>query len=179
MTFEIEIKLDFRDKRPISAQLQEEMRRLILEGALAPGAQLPTVRGLAAHLQVNFNTVARAYRILDQEGLISTRQGRGTYVLEEAISLTPVSEADREERLDILFGELFEKAARLHISPEMLQDTFTRRMKTEKARKSTIPQRKIRRTQKKRRVTPTLANFLFATDIQNANRKHRRKRSRM
>ena len=53
-----------------------------MSGALKPGDQLPTVRQMAAELRVNFNTVARAYRILDDLGLISTQQGRGTYIWE-------------------------------------------------------------------------------------------------
>jgi GntR family transcriptional regulator len=51
----------------------------IASGILNPGAQLPTVRALAEELRVNFNTVARAYRILDEARIISTQQGRGTF----------------------------------------------------------------------------------------------------
>ena len=47
-----------------------------------PATELPTVRQLATDLRVNFNTVARAYRMLDEAGLISTQHGRGTYVWE-------------------------------------------------------------------------------------------------
>ncbi|MCK5053135.1 MAG: GntR family transcriptional regulator [Anaerolineales bacterium] len=60
----------------------ERIKQLIASGVLEPGDQLPTVRQMAAELRVNFNTIARAYRILDEEGVISTQQGRGTYVLE-------------------------------------------------------------------------------------------------
>jgi GntR family transcriptional regulator len=74
--------LDFRSHIPIYVQLVERVKQLIATGALQPGDQLPTVRQLAAELRVNFNTVARAYRLLDESGVISTQQGRGTYVLE-------------------------------------------------------------------------------------------------
>lgn len=47
-----------------------------------PGDQLPTVRQLAADLRVNFNTIARVYRLLDEEGVISTQHGRGTFILD-------------------------------------------------------------------------------------------------
>ncbi len=75
-------ELDFRSHVPIYTQLVERIKHMIASGALEPGDQLPTVRQMAAELRVNFNTIARAYRILDEEGVISTQQGRGTYVLE-------------------------------------------------------------------------------------------------
>ncbi len=74
--------LDFRSHIPIYVQLVERVKHLVASGTLQPGDQLPTVRQLAAELRVNFNTVARAYRLLDEAGVISTQQGRGTYVLE-------------------------------------------------------------------------------------------------
>jgi GntR family transcriptional regulator len=61
---------------------------------IKPGDQLPTVRALAQELRVNFNTVARAYRLLDEAGVISTQQGRGTYIMEKP----PPEAADRLRR---------------------------------------------------------------------------------
>ncbi len=75
--------LDFRSGVPIYTQIVEQMQDRVWSGTLRPGDQLPTVRQLASELRVNFNTVARAYRILDEAGLISTQQGRGTYILEQ------------------------------------------------------------------------------------------------
>ena len=76
------VELDFRSHVPIYVQIVERIKHLVATEALKPGDQLPTVRQLAADLRVNFNTIARAYRILDEAGVISTQQGRGTYVLE-------------------------------------------------------------------------------------------------
>ena len=76
------VELDFRSHVPIYVQIVERVKYLVATEALKPGEQLPTVRQMAADLRVNFNTVARAYRILDEAGVISTQQGRGTYVLE-------------------------------------------------------------------------------------------------
>jgi GntR family transcriptional regulator len=89
---ELKIALDFRSGVPIYAQIVEQITRQVLDGTLRVGDQLPTVRQLAADLRINFNTVARAYRLLDENGLISTQQGRGTYILEKP---TP----DHEQRL--------------------------------------------------------------------------------
>ncbi len=74
------LKVDFRSPAPIYAQIVEQIQQQVRAGHLKPGDQLPTVRQLAAELRVNFNTIARAYRILDESGLISTQQGRGTYI---------------------------------------------------------------------------------------------------
>jgi GntR family transcriptional regulator len=76
------IQLDFRSGQPIYLQIVEQIRQMVVSGELQPGDQLPTVRQLATDLRVNFNTVARAYRLLDEAGLISTQHGRGTYVWE-------------------------------------------------------------------------------------------------
>jgi|WetSurMetagenome_2_1015567.scaffolds.fasta_scaffold49030_2 GntR family transcriptional regulator len=77
------IQIDFRAGSPIYIQIVEQIRQQVASGELKPNDQLPTVRQLASELRVNFNTIARAYRILDEAGLISTQQGRGTYILEE------------------------------------------------------------------------------------------------
>lgn len=61
----------------------DQIRNRIEADELKAGEQLPTVRQLADELEVNFNTVARAYRLLDQQGWISTQHGRGTFVLSQ------------------------------------------------------------------------------------------------
>ncbi len=75
-------ELDFQGHIPIYSQLVDRIKRLVATGVLKPGEQLPTVRKMATELRVNLNTIARAYRILDEEGVLSTQQGRGTYVLQ-------------------------------------------------------------------------------------------------
>lgn len=82
----MQISLDFQSKVPIYSQIVEQVKGLAAAGVLAPGDQLPTVREVAAELRINFNTVARAYRMLHEEGIISTQQGRGTFVLAQAPS---------------------------------------------------------------------------------------------
>jgi len=77
----LKLHLDFRSGIPIYLQIVDQIKHMLISGELKPEDQLPTVRQLAAELRVNFNTIARAYRILDEAGLISTQQGRGTYFL--------------------------------------------------------------------------------------------------
>jgi GntR family transcriptional regulator len=78
---------------------------------LHPGDQLPTVRALALELRINFNTVARAYRILDEAGIISTQQGRGTFILEQPPPET--SNRLKRESLQALARRYLNEARRL------------------------------------------------------------------
>lgn len=97
----IHLVLDFRSGAPIYLQIVEQIEKLVANGELVPGDQLPTVRRLAAELRVNFNTVARAYRMLDEARLISTQQGRGTYLLDLPAGelVTKIKEATLEEKI--------------------------------------------------------------------------------
>ena len=89
-------------------------RSQVVGGILKPGDQLPTVRALAEELRVNFNTVARAYRILDEARIISTQQGRGTYITD--VPPPKVSERLRKESLEALTQRYFSEAMRLGFS---------------------------------------------------------------
>ena len=71
------IKLDFRSNEPIYLQIARQVEQLVAKGELKLGDQLPTVRELATELRINFNTVGRAYRVLDETRLISTQRGSG------------------------------------------------------------------------------------------------------
>src|SRR5678815_1533248 len=94
------LQIDFRSGLPIYTQIVNQVQSQIASGIIKPGDQLPTVRALAEELRVNFNTVARAYRILDEARIISTQQGRGTYITE--ILLPYVAEKLRNESLEAL-----------------------------------------------------------------------------
>jgi len=74
------IRIDLLSGTPAYLQILTQIQAFIAGKELLPGDQLPTVRQLAAQSGINFNTVARAYRLLDKAGLITTQQGRGTYV---------------------------------------------------------------------------------------------------
>lgn len=110
------IQVDFRSNVPIYTQIVEQLRQMIHTGEIKVGDKLPTVREMAADLRVNFNTVARAYRILDEAGLISTQLGRGTYIWE------PPTEAAlkklREQNLESLTQNYFREAKKLGFSRE-------------------------------------------------------------
>jgi GntR family transcriptional regulator len=71
---------------PIYLQLMEQVKHAVETGALKPGEQLPSIRPLAEELVVNPNTVAKAYRELEHEGVIELRQGAGAFVSDKAPS---------------------------------------------------------------------------------------------
>jgi GntR family transcriptional regulator len=108
------LQIDFRSGLPIYTQIVNDVQTQIVNGTLKPGDQLPTVRALAEDLRVNFNTVARAYRLLDEERIISTQQGRGTYITE--IPPPKVSEKLRKEMLEALAERYISEAMRLEFS---------------------------------------------------------------
>jgi len=112
------LEIDFRSGIPIYLQVVERIKERIAGGSLAPGAQLPTVRSLALELRVNFNTIARAYRILDEMDIISTQQGRGTYIM--SVPPPEVSEKIRQKALIALTQRYLSDAERLGATPEEL-----------------------------------------------------------
>jgi GntR family transcriptional regulator len=69
---------------PIYLQLMEQVKHSIETGALRPGEQLPGIRPLAEELVINPNTVAKAYRELEHEGVIDLRHGAGAFVAANA-----------------------------------------------------------------------------------------------
>src|SRR5512145_2940284 len=108
------LQIDFRSGLPIYTQIVNQVQAQVAGGILQPGDQLPTVRALAEELRVNFNTVARAYRILDEARIISTQQGRGTYITE--IPPPNVTEKLRKETLEALTQKYISEAMRLDFS---------------------------------------------------------------
>ena len=107
----LNLQIDFRSGLPIYTQIVNQIQVQVVGGVLKPGDQLPTVRAMAEDLRVNFNTVARAYRLLDEARIISTQQGRGTYITE--IPPPNVTEQLRKESLEALTRRFLSEAMRL------------------------------------------------------------------
>jgi GntR family transcriptional regulator len=120
----MQITLDFRSGIPIYVQIMEQIRQMIASGELKQGDQLPTVRQLATDLRVNWNTVARAYRMLDEAGLISTQHGRGTYVWEAPSEET--TRLLRQQGLEGLTQRYLAEARRLGHSPAEIREMVDR-----------------------------------------------------
>ena len=127
------LQIDFRSGLPIYIQIVNQVQAQIAGAILKPGDQLPTVRALAEELRVNFNTVARAYRILDEARIISTQQGRGTYITE--IPPPKVTEKLRKEALEVLTQRFISEAERLDFSREEILEMVRDQVKNWKEAK--------------------------------------------
>jgi GntR family transcriptional regulator len=75
--------LDLHSGVPVYRQIVDQVRGAVATGSLSPGDQLPTVRQLAVDLEINPNTVVRAYRELEYDGLLETHQGTGTFISDQ------------------------------------------------------------------------------------------------
>jgi GntR family transcriptional regulator len=121
------LQIDFRSGLPIYTQIVNQVQSQIASGIIKPGDQLPTVRALAEELRVNFNTVARAYRILDEARIISTQQGRGTYITE--IPPPNITAKLRKETLEVLTQKYISEAMRLDFSKSEIKQTISDQLK--------------------------------------------------
>ncbi len=93
------ITIDLDAPVPLADQLLAELRQAIVRGDVGIGESLPPVRQLAADLGIHFNTVARAYRELERQGLVRSVRGRGTVVTADRCSPRPTKrEATRQFR---------------------------------------------------------------------------------
>jgi GntR family transcriptional regulator len=122
----VQIHVSPNDGVPIYQQVVNQIRYLAASGRLEAGEQLPPVRKLAEQVLVNPNTIARAYRELEQAGVIESRQGSGSFVSDR---VSPLSRQERarilNERIDMLLAE----AAQMDVDVETLTRLLRQRAK--------------------------------------------------
>ncbi len=110
----MQIHISTHDKVPIYLQVVNQIRYLVAAGRLAAGDELPPIRVLAEQLVVNPNTIARAYRELEQAGIVEKRRTAGTYVTDEG---SPLARRERfkilTERIDQLLAEALQMDVKL------------------------------------------------------------------
>lgn len=110
--------IDPRSKAPLYEQLAQQLRRQIAMGILAPDEPLPSVRQLSGELGINPNTIQKAYRQMEQEGLIYSRAGKGNFV-------TPAVDEQRlkqqEDQLRVLKTEIV-RAKEMGIAADQIRE---------------------------------------------------------
>ena len=119
----LEVSLDYDRGVPIYRQIYEAVVSALATGALLRDEQLPTIHELAAQLEVNPNTVARAYRELEQGGYIAGKRGVGTFPAGPG-DRPAGSGADRVQVLRGIFERAWAEAARHRISLSELRAYF-------------------------------------------------------
>ena len=105
------VHLDYRDARPIYAQIIDGFREQIATGILQPGDKLPSVRELAQNLAINPNTIQRSYRQLESEGWIVTVPGKGCFVC-----TVPTIRQQEKQRLMEIFDSTAAALSHLGVS---------------------------------------------------------------
>lgn len=109
------IQLNFRDSKPIYEQVEDGIRKLVVNNLIAADEKLPSVRELASKYALNPNTVSRAYRELEEQGYIYTLNGKGTFVAANE----KVNDMRKEELLQ-QFDELVKELSFLMVPTEQL-----------------------------------------------------------
>ena len=115
------IQLNFRDSKPIYEQVEEGIRKLVVNNYLSADEKLRSVREMASKYAINPNTIARAYRKLEDEGYIYTLNGKGTFV-------APNKQVNDVRRAELLkqFDEVVKELAFLMVQSEQLIERVMR-----------------------------------------------------
>ncbi len=90
------ISLNYKSKTPLCDQLCESVTQLSACGVLSPGDALPSVRSLAQELGVNPNTVQKSYRMLEQQGIIESVPGKGSFIAQGGAARQRLRESGRQ-----------------------------------------------------------------------------------
>lgn len=146
------ITLDFHAEEPIYLQIARQVEQLVSKGELKLGDQLPTVRELATELRINFNTVARAYHVLDETRLISTQRGRGTYIWEEPTEET--MKQLRKKSLEELSNRYLNEVSQLGYA---LDDAVEELKRINQAGSQDLPEDSRRKGNEEKNDLPTIS----------------------
>ena len=95
------MQLNYRDSKPIYEQIKEGIRRMIVMNVIKQDEKLPSVRVLACKYAINPNTIAKAYRELEEEGYLYTQSGKGTFVAD-----AKTARQSRAKHLKLLFDQV-------------------------------------------------------------------------
>ena len=114
------MRIDPKSSVPIFRQIADQTRTSIRRGVLRPGELLPSLRALAIEIQVNPNTVQRAYELLEREGVVESRKGIGVFVSQLDSEATAESEHDARQR----FAKVVRRCLKANLSPERIRAMF-------------------------------------------------------
>jgi GntR family transcriptional regulator len=131
------VKIDPRSHLPIYRQIAEEIRAAVAAGIYRPGEILPSLRAMAVELQVNPNTVQRAYDELEREGVIYSQRGRGLFVCEKGTASAQLTAGDGIRRsFDEAIRSSFAAGMRIKQIREIFHDSLAEMSKTHNSGKT-------------------------------------------
>ncbi len=125
------MKIDFDASKPIYEQVIDGIKKQIARGEMKPGDKLPSQRGLAKEIQVNPNTIQRAYREMEILDLVETKRGRGTFIKDDDKVIKQINEQMAYSAVKRFVDEMisigFEKKEVINL----LKEEFERRKQNE------------------------------------------------
>jgi GntR family transcriptional regulator len=121
----VEFKLDLKSGVPFYRQIVDQIRYGIASKHLLPGEQLPTVRDLAVQLEINPNTVRKAYSELEILGVLDTQQGTGTFVAGTEVE---IGDVEKDRMLSQICDELVARGQQYNLTLSDIVDHLKRRL---------------------------------------------------
>lgn len=120
------LRVDPASAEPLFAQLVAAVKHAVATGRMKAGDKLPSVRELASELTINPNTIAKAYRALDAEGVTLSRHGSGTFVADRRVT---VKKTEQRRRVREAIDSVLADAVHLGLSEDDVREEFGESMK--------------------------------------------------
>lgn len=118
-------EIDESSDLPLWVQLRQRIAYLITSGYFKPGEKLPTVRGLASEISINYNTVNKAYLSLVSDGFLESTRGRGVFVTDIAQKMG----ADEVDRVTAILNDCIEACREMGMSLDEVDQAMSRRIR--------------------------------------------------
>jgi len=122
-----DMDINFNAAYPIYEQVIEEIKKELVRGELRPGEKLPSQRKLAKKIEVNPNTVQRAYREMEQRGLVETKRGRGTFIKDDDQVMIEIRKDMAETAVKEFIDEMISLGFKQDDIVEKINDNLKRR----------------------------------------------------
>ena len=115
--------MEFKSSKGIFLQIADNLCARILEGSLKSGERVPSVRDIAAELQVNRNTAMRTYSYLQEQGIFQNQRGIGFFISDNAMDI--IKNNERNEFFSNVLPEIIHKVKLLNLTSEDLEELIT------------------------------------------------------
>ncbi|NBG87962.1 GntR family transcriptional regulator [Isachenkonia alkalipeptolytica] len=114
--------MEFHHSRPIYEQIVEEFKKKLIRKDVEPGEKIPSQRELAQEIKVNPNTVQRAYREMENEGITQTLRGKGTFIVEDRRMIRRFKKEMGQKTLNRFLEEIEALGYKKEEIPSLVQD---------------------------------------------------------